>query len=267
MDLRPIGVFDSGLGGITVLKEIINLVPNENIIYFGDTARFPYGPRELSQVKNFALKIARFLVSKNVKMIVIACNTSTAAALSDIKQEIKVPVIGVIEPGARAAVNATESKRVGVIATKGTVESMAYDNAIKKIDKSIDVFSNPAPLLVDYVEKGIFEGRSLEKTICEYLNPLFTKSIDVLLLGCTHFPLIENNIKNCCSAQVKVISSAVETAKDVEKTLKDKDILNNSDNESDRKFYTTADENTFFKSGKIFLGEKIKDVSHIDIDM
>lgn len=217
MDLRPIGIFDSGLGGITVLKEIIRLVPNENIIYFGDTARFPYGSRELNQVKHFALKIAGFLVSENVKMIVIACNTSTAAALSDIRKEVQVPVIGVIEPGARAAVNATESKRVGVIATKGTVESRAYENAIKKIDKEIEVFSNPAPLLVDYVEKGILEGSSLEKTICGYLDPLFRQSVDVLLLGCTHFPLIEKNIKDCCSREIQVISSAVETAKDVEK--------------------------------------------------
>lgn len=267
MDLRPIGIFDSGLGGITVLKEIIRLVPNENIIYFGDTARFPYGPRELSQVKNFALKIARFLASENVKMIVIACNTSTAAALDDIQKEIHIPVIGVIEPGARAAANATESKRVGVIATKGTVESMAYDKAIKKIDEEINIFSNPAPLLVDYVEKGILEGSSLEKTICQYLNPLFEQSVDVLLLGCTHFPLIENNIKNCCSQEIKVISSAVETAKDVEKTLKNKDMLNNSDIEPERKFYTTADKDNFYKSGKIFLGEKIRDVFHIDIDM
>lgn len=267
MDLRPIGIFDSGLGGITVLKEIIRLVPNENTIYFGDTARFPYGPRELNQVKYFALKIARFLLSENVKMIVIACNTSTAAALSDIQKETCVPVIGVIEPGARAAVSATESKRVGVIATKGTVESMAYDKAIKKIDKGIKVFSNPAPLLVDYVEKGILAGSSLEKTICEYLGPLFIESVDVLLLGCTHFPLIESNIKDCCSSEIKVISSAVETAKDVEKTLKKKNILNNQDNEPERKFYTTADKDTFYKSGKIFLGEKIRDVFHADIDM
>jgi glutamate racemase len=267
VDIRPIGIFDSGLGGITVLKEIIKLIPNENIIYFGDTARFPYGPRPLDEVKRFALSIARFLVSVKVKMIVIACNTSTAAALKDIRKETKIPVIGVIEPGARAAVSATKSKRIGVIATKGTVESKAYDRAISQIDKKISVFSNPAPLLVDYVEKGIFEGRELDETIYDYLEPLFDKSIDVLLLGCTHFPLIESNIKNCCSESVKVISSAVETAKDVKKALFEKNILNTSCAEPERKFYITADKDNFYEKVRLFLGEEIRDVYHIDLKM
>lgn len=267
MDLRPIGIFDSGLGGITVLKEISRLVPDENIIYFGDTARFPYGSRKLSQVKDFALKIARFLVSENVKMIVIACNTSTAAALEAIQSEVNVPVIGVIEPGAKAAASNTEKKRVGVIATKGTIESRAYDKALERIDKDIRVFSNPAPLLVDYVEKGILKGKSLEETICGYLNPLFIHAIDVLLLGCTHFPLIENNIISCCNSDIKVISSATQTALDVKKVLEDKKILNGTGGKSQKKFYTTADKDLFLKSGRVFLREKIENVFHTDIKM
>lgn len=267
MDLRPIGIFDSGLGGITVLKEISSLLPYENIIYFGDTARFPYGPRMLGEVKNFALKIARFLVSENVKIIVIACNTSTAAALEAIQNEVDVPVIGVIEPGARAAAANTENNRIGVIATKGTIESKAYDKALKKINKKINVFSNPAPLLVDFIEKGILKGKSLEETICGYINPLFSYDIDVLLLGCTHFPLIQDNIADCCNKAVKVISSASQTALDVKETLEVKKILNDSGKKSHKKFYTTADKDLFLKSGRFFLGETIENVFHVDLKM
>jgi len=200
-------------------------------------------------------------------MIVIACNTSTAAALKDVQKETNIPVIGVIEPGARAAVNATKSKRIGVIATQGTVKSKAYDKAIRQIDKNISVYSNPAPLLVDYVERGILDGKDLNETICIYLEPLFNELIDVLLLGCTHFPLIENNIKSCCREPVKVISSAVETAKDVKNILCEKNILNASYSEPERKFYITADKNNFYESVKLFLGEEIRDVYHIDLKM
>ncbi|MHB1347789.1 MAG: glutamate racemase [Candidatus Humimicrobiaceae bacterium] len=157
MDNRPIGIFDSGLGGLTVLREIIKEAPKENIIFFGDTARFPYGPRDLKEVRTFALSIADFLYKQDVKLLVVACNTATAAALPDIQARFDIPVTGVIEAGARSACGATISKRVGVIATKGTVNSKAYDKAIKKIDKSIKIFSNAAPMLVEYVEKGVLE--------------------------------------------------------------------------------------------------------------
>lgn len=267
MDKRPIGIFDSGLGGITVLKEIIKLVPGEDIIYFGDTARFPYGPRELEEVKNFAINIAKFLYEQSVKLIVIACNTSTAAALTDIQNIVNIPVVGVIEPGARAAVNATKIKRVGVIATKGTIESKAYDRAINKIDKNVKVFSNSAPLLVDYVEDGILSGKLLEKTIFNYLKPLLIKSIDVLLLGCTHFPLIEDSIKVCCNNKLSVISSASETAKDVKEILINNNLYNELNNTPKRIFYETGNDSKFYDVGKIFLGEKIKEVIKVELKM
>lgn len=267
MDNRPIGIFDSGLGGLTVLREIIKEVPNENIIFFGDTARFPYGPRELGEVKIFALKIADFLYEQNVKLLVIACNTATASALSDIKAKFNIPVIGVIEPGARTAAAVTISKRVGVIATRGTVGSKAYDNAINKIDSEIKLFSNAATLLVEYVEEGILEGSMLDKAICGYLKPLFKEDIDVLILGCTHFPLIEGSIKNCCDGSIKVISSAIETSRDVKNTLEKFNIENGGGIKPQRIFYETGNTSKFFSVSKMFLGEKIKEVIKVDLKM
>ncbi len=219
MDNRPIGVLDSGVGGLTVLKEMVKLVPDESMIYFGDTARFPYGPVDLNEVREFVFKITDFLYKQNIKLLVIACNTSDAAALDDLKKISSIPVIGVIKPGARTAAYTTKKNRVGVIATKGTVYSNAYEIEIKKINPEIKLFSVAAPLLVDYVEKGILSGEELRKTICNYLKPLNNCEIDVLILGCTHFPLIENEIKACCKRGTKVISSAVETSRDVKRIL------------------------------------------------
>ena len=165
MDNRPIGIFDSGVGGLTVLREIIKSVPNEDIIYFGDTARVPYGPRDLIEVKKFAFKITEFLCKLNVKMIVVACNTSTAAALDDLTKEFNLPIIGVIEPGAKTAAQQTKNGRVGVIATKGTVESNAYKIAINKINPSIELFQVAAPLLVEYIERGTLNSKSLHSMV------------------------------------------------------------------------------------------------------
>ena len=267
MDNRAIGVFDSGVGGLTVLREIIKAVPDESTIYFGDTERVPYGPRDLDEVKKFVFKITRFLYDKNIKLIVIACNTSTAAALNDIKKQYDIPVIGVIEPGARTAVYNTKNKRVGVIATKGTVESNAYNREIVKIDPDIKTFSVPAPLLVDFVEKGILKGRSLSRAIYGYLKPLFEADIDVLIMGCTHFPLIEKQILACSGNGIRVISSAVETAKDVKKTLAEKEISAERDNKPERIFYETGMVSNFFEVGKMFLGTEIKEVVRNKLDI
>jgi glutamate racemase len=267
LDNRAIGVFDSGVGGLTVLREIIKVVPDESTIYFGDTERVPYGPRDLNEVKKFVFKITKFLYDKDVKLIVIACNTSTAAALDDLKKQYDIPIIGVIEPGARTAVYNTRNKRVGVLATKGTVESNAYQKGIAKIDPDIKTFSIPAPLLVEFVEKGILEGNSLDKIICSYLKPLFDAGIDVLILGCTHFPLIERRILTCSGNGFKVISSAVETAKDVKKMLTEKGLCANREKEPERIFYETGMMSNFFEVGKMFLGEEIKEVIRTKLDI
>lgn len=267
MDNRAIGVFDSGVGGITVLREIIKVVSNESTIYFGDTERFPYGPRDLGEVKKFVFKITKFLYEKDVKIIVIACNTSTAAALDDLKKHYGIPIIGVIEPGARTAVCSTRNKRVGVIATKGTVESNAYQEEIEKIDPDIKTFSVPAPLLVDFVEKSILEGRRLNRAIYGYLKPLFEADIDVLILGCTHFPLIEKQILACSGDGIRVISSAVETAKDVKKMLKERGLSAGKGKKPQRIFYETGISSNFFEVGKMFLGEEIREVIRTKLDI
>ncbi len=267
MDNRAIGVFDSGVGGLTVLREIIKTAPHESTIYFGDTERVPYGPRDLNEVRKFVFKITRFLYEKDVKLIVIACNTSTAAALKDLKEQYDIPIIGVIEPGARTAVYNTKNRRVGVIATKGTVESNAYREEIAKIDPDIKAFSVPAPLLVDYVEKGILEGSDLDEIICGYLKPLLDASIDVLILGCTHFPLIERRILTCSGNGIRVISSAVETAKDVKNILVERELYADKEREPERIFYETGMRSNFFEVGKMFLGEEIKEVIRINLEI
>ncbi|MDZ7837392.1 MAG: glutamate racemase [Actinomycetota bacterium] len=267
MDSRPIGVFDSGVGGLTVLREILKVVPDEDIIYFGDTARVPYGPRDLEEVRRFVFKITKFLSEKDVKLIVIACNTSTAAALDQLNNRYGIPIIGVIEPGARTAVITTSNRKVGVIATRGTVESGAYRQAIHKIDKGIEVYSAAAPRLVEYVEEGILSGPQLNRAICGYIEPLLLKDIDVLIMGCTHFPLIEGPIARCAGKRVKVISSAVETAGDVSKVLKQYDMAAPRDRKSTRLFYETGYGSHFFEVGRMFLGEDIKDVISINLEL
>lgn len=287
MDNRPIGVFDSGVGGLTVLSEIICLLPDENTIYFGDTMRFPYGPRDLGQVRHFVFKITEFLKEKNVKMLVVACNTSTAAALEDLKTNLTIPVIGVIEPGARTAANNTENKRVGLIATKGTVDSRAYEIAVKNINPQIKLFSYAAPRLVELIEAGVLEGPVLKQVITGYIDPLIKEKVDVLILGCTHFPLIENQINLKYSSDFKVISSAVETAKDVKSTLEKLGLLNEdrrscSNTENDvtangaagylpkgpaRLYYETGNASKFLEVGRIFLGGEINEVIRVNLDM
>jgi glutamate racemase len=267
LDSRPIGVFDSGVGGLTVLREIIKEVPNESTIYFGDTERFPYGPKNLHDVRDFVFKAAEFLEKKGIKMLVIACNTGSVSALKELKQTLKIPVVGVIEPGARTAVSNTKNKMVGVIATKGTVESSAYEKEISKIDPQIETFSIAAPVLIEYIEKGILSGENLNKVIKSYLEPLVKHSIDVLVLGCTHFPLIKNQILEVSNNDFKVISSAVETAKDVKRLLIEKNLFTDADNKADRIFYETALEGNFFETGRMFLGSEIKEVIKIRLEV
>jgi len=292
VDNRPIGVFDSGVGGLTVLSEIIHLLPDENTVYFGDTLRFPYGPRDLNQVSHFVFKISEFLTGRNVKMLVVACNTSTAAALEDLKNNLKIPVIGVIEPGARTASNNTSNNRVGLIATKGTVESRAYEIAIKNINPRINLFSYAAPKLVELIEAGVLEGVKLQEVMSGYVDPLIKENIDVLILGCTHFPLIENQIISKYSGDFKVISSAVETAKDVKNTLEKFSLQNENSIKvingthvtkgscgisgagstcirqgPERTYYETGNASKFLEVGRMFLGGEISEVVRVKLDM
>ncbi len=280
---RPVGIFDSGVGGLTVLREIEKLLPNENFIYFGDTKRFPFGTKSLEDVKSFSFQITNFLISKNIKLLVVACNTASAAALADLKKFFNIPIVGVIEPGARAAVSLTKVKRIGVIATNSTIASKAYEIAIKKIESSVDVYSEPASELVDYIEKGKFNGtgnlnfdeNKLRNLILKFIFPLISKNIDVLILGCTHFPLIEEEINNCCnfsflklekSLAINLVNSAYETAKQVRLILQNNSLLNNSLDKPKKVFFETGSNCKFLEIGKFFLGYEIEKVEKVNLD-
>lgn len=261
----PIGVFDSGFGGLTVAKEIAHLLPDESIIYFGDTARCPYGPRDLTQVDGFVQQIGTWLVEREVKLIVIACNTGTAAGLQHAQEHFDVPVLGVIDPGARAAALATNNRRVGVIATKATIQSDAYTRAIQNIDAGIKVFSAATPRFVEIVEEEIsrtdvetadydtkkaslFKQPEFKGVAQDYLDPLCEQGIDTLVLGCTHFPLIQTLIADVTGEDIALISSAEEVARDVSESLSRRGIRAEEGHAPRYEFFTTGDDLGKFKN-------------------
>lgn len=271
-----IGVFDSGVGGLTVLKEITKRLPGEDFIYLGDTARVPYGPKPLDDVKRFVIQISEYLLEQQVKMIVIACNTGTAAGLEDVKKLTKIPVIGVIEPGAKSAVQSTKNKRIGVIGTVGTINSKAYEKSILSFDSEVEVFGQACPPFVDFIERGEVKGNNLIAVIEKYLRPLLEKNVDTIILGCTHYPLIEKQIARIVTSNVKIISSAEETAKEAENRIKNKDNYFNDKNSKNMRyiqgkdidkirFLSTADIESFKKLGSRFLGREIKSVEYLQL--
>ncbi len=277
----PIGIFDSGYGGLTVVREICKRLPQENIIFVGDSARCPYGPRDLSEVDGFVQQICNWLVARQVKMIVIACNTGTAAGLAHAQQAFDVPVIGVVEPGARAAVQTTKNRKVGVIATKGTIESGVYTRAIHHLDAGISVYSKATPRFVEIAEMGvqlvngpikdyssslseIYVRPEFEEIAREYLDPLERSGIDTLVLGCTHYPLLKALFGSVVAQDITFVSSAEETARDVEETLERQDLLAQPNNVSHREFFTTGDDvEEFERFGERVLAFNMDDVSHI----
>jgi len=222
----PIGVFDSGIGGLTVVKEMITIMPYEDIVYLGDTARLPYGSKSESAVKQISEENAIFLNSKNVKLVVIACNTASAVSLDYLKNMIELPVIGVIESSALGAARVTRNKRVGVIGTKTTIRSAAYSRAIKKFDPNIEVYEVATPLLVHLVEENWTDKDITKEILKEYLSPLIDLDIDTLVLGCTHYPLLAGRIREIVK-DIILIDSATETALSILKVLTDKNILTN----------------------------------------
>ena len=221
---NPIGIFDSGVGGLTVVREIIDQLPEENLIYFGDTLRVPYGPRPLAQVKDLVFEIVEMLIERGVKLIVIACNTGTAAGLVEAQAKYDVPIIGVIEPGARGAVQATRNRRIGVVGTVGTINSGAYSTAVRALDAGVTVYSAPCPKFVDIVEQGMVSDANFlrPKTYNlakAYLTPLLRAQIDTLILGCTHYPLLSALLEKVSGSDTRLISSALETAVEVRMIL------------------------------------------------
>lgn len=282
MDQLPIGVFDSGLGGLTVAAEIMRAMPSESVHYFGDTARCPYGPRPQDEVRRFVLQVGTWLSAHPVKLLVIACNTGTAAGLEIAQRAFDVPVIGVIEPGARAAVKATRNRKVGVIGTVGTVESGAYSRAVRAIDAGVTVFSVATPKFVDVVESGlrmgpgaaegllaetsdVFIRPSFYEMARDYLDPLKRTGIDTLVLGCTHFPLLSAAIQQVVGPRVRLISSAEETAREVAETLGAREQLAPSGRTAAHAFATTGDAAEFTALGERVLRRRVPDAVHVEL--
>lgn len=263
MNNKAIGVFDSGVGGLTVVRALLETLPNEEIVYFGDTARVPYGTKSPSSILQFADENTKFLISKNVKLIVVACNTATAIALPKLQADYKVPVIGVIEPGADKAAASTINKKIGVIGTVRTVKSGAYSTAIEKIDPSISVFSTPCPLFVPLIEENWVDHEVTSIVIREYLDILIGEGIDTLVLGCTHYPLISEAIRKCYPG-IKIVDSAVSTALMVKKLLDKNDINRVAElTFSDRiSIYLSDFSETFQELGERILKQKIIDNLH-----
>lgn len=224
----PIGVFDSGVGGLTVAREIMRQIPNERLIYFGDTARVPYGSKSKETVTKFSKQIVRFLETQKVKAIVVACNTASAYALEEIEKELDIPIIGVVKPGARVAAEATKNKKVGVIATAGTIQSQIYTEYIQGIERDIQVIGKACPLFVPLVEEGLLEDPVTDEIATRYLNELKDIGIDTLILGCTHYPLIRSTVGRIMGEGVTLVNPAYETARELKGLLEKEELLNPS---------------------------------------
>lgn len=224
----PIGIFDSGVGGLTVAREIMRQIPNERLVYFGDTARVPYGNKSKETVTKFSKQIIRFLKTQNVKAIVVACNTASAYALDEIEKELDIPIVGVVKPGAKVAAETTENKKVGVIATAGTIQSQIYTEYIQGIDKEIQVIGKACPLFVPLVEEGLLEDPVTDEIATRYLNELKDIDIDTLILGCTHYPLIRSTVGRIMGEKVTLVNPAYETAIELRSLLEREGLLNPS---------------------------------------
>lgn len=255
---QAIAVLDSGVGGLTVAGEIMRQLPKEQILYFGDTARAPYGPRPTSEVLQFTTQIVDFLMLYNPKMVVLACNTATAAALEPIRSTLSVPVAGVIEPGARAAIKETKNGMVGVIGTEGTILSGAYERALKDISPGIQVSGLACPGFVPLVEQGLYRSELARQVVLETLAPLSGSGMDCLILGCTHYPFLRGYIAEAVGPRVKLINSADETAREVSAVLYARGIQNRSYLPPEHRFFCSGDPVMFRTIAEAWLGRQVK---------
>jgi glutamate racemase len=264
-DTRPIGVFDSGVGGLTVLHECLVTMPNEDFVYLGDHARLPYGPRPLEEVRRFAHEIGAYLERQGVKMIVVACNTATSAALPDLQQSLTVPVLGVITPEAHAAVRATRNRRVGLLATQGTVAAGRYETLVRTLDAGVRFSAVACPKLVPLIESDDPFGAATTDAVREYAASLKEAGCDTVIFGCTHFPLIRPIFQRTFGRDVTLVFSADETAREVAETLARKDLENERDREGAYNFLTTGEPDAFRTLGQRFLQLPLGAVAHVTL--
>jgi glutamate racemase len=267
MDSRAIGVFDSGMGGLTVLHECLVTLPQEDFVYLGDGARFPYGPRPLDELRRYAAEIGGFLEAEGVKLIVAACNSVTSAALPELQTELSVPVIGVLTPEAHAAVQATRNRRVGLLATQATVESRRYEALVRTLDAGVVLTPVACPRLVPLIESDDPFGPETTEAVREYAEPLKQAGVDTVILGCTHYPLIRPILQRVFGREVTLVFSAEETARETAETLARKGIENEPGREGACRFLTTGDPDAFQAMGRRFLQLPIDEVERVTIQM
>ncbi len=264
MNSGKIGIFDSGVGGLTVVRAVNSLLPAESVIYFGDTARVPYGSKSPETVIRFSMEDAEFLLGKGIKLLIVACNTASSVSLPALREFADVPVIGVIDPGAKAAAMATVSGAVGVIGTLGTISSGAYQKALKSYDSVSSIIAQPTPLLVPLVEEGWLDHRITEMVLREYTAPLLNEGIDTLVLGCTHYPLLRNVLSRVLGDGINLIDSAESTAMEVASILDDKGLISDSIH-GDNSFYVSDIPLKFQEIAQRFLGNAVPMVTHIEV--
>lgn len=263
MNNRPIGIFDSGVGGLTVVKEIAKTLPNEKIVYLGDTARVPYGTKSEETIKHFSVENAEFLKKFHVKLIIVACNTASSIALPILRKRFNLPIIGVIKPGARKAVKATKNGRIGVIGTPATVKSRVYEKEIRRISKNKKVISMACPLFVPLAEEGWLDGKITLDIARKYLRPMTIKRIDTLILGCTHYPLLKRVISQAIGRGVKIVDSASSVAEETAGVLRKNNMLSSRSKKPEHSFFVTDAVEQFVKVGERFLGRSIKKVRRV----
>ena len=263
-DKRPIGVFDSGVGGLTVVGQLTEMLPKESIIYFGDTARVPYGTKSKATVTKFSVENVEFLMKHDVKMIVVACNTVSALCLEFLKRCFRVPIIGVIEPGAKGALSATRNNKVGVIGTCATIRSCAYEKTIKRLNPRISVYSRNCTLFVPLVEEGWLDSEVTRQVARTYLGPLKKKGIDTLILGCTHYPLLKGVLAKVMGPDIVLIDSAKEVARCAREVLDANGLLNNSGARPKYRFFVSDEPERFARIGERFLRKKIACVKRVN---
>jgi len=263
---QAIGIFDSGVGGLTVLRELTRALPQEDTIYFGDTARVPYGTKSPDTVIRYSQEIASFLIKRDIKLLVVACNTASAVALPTLRRSLPVPVVGVIEPGAKRAAEVTRSGVVGVIGTSGTIRSSAYSRAIKRLNPEISVLAKPCPLFVPLAEEGWIDNDVTLMTARLYLEELREAQVDTLVLGCTHYPLLKKIIAEVMGPEVTLVDSAEETARTVASILQAKNMLRPPAELGNHHYYVTDVPAGFIRVGNRFLGGKLGDVYQVSLD-
>lgn len=263
---KPIGVFDSGIGGLTVVKHLGSTLPNENIIYFGDTARVPYGSKSNSTVIEYSIQNSNFLLNKDVKAIIVACNTASSVAIPELKSKFDLPVIGMIEPGASMALKFSSNEKIGVIGTRATISNKAYSTEIKKMKPAANVYEKPCPLFVPLAEEGWLTHKATYEIAEEYLKELRELDIDTLVLGCTHYPILAEVIQSVMGNHVKLIDSGVASAEVIKNQLKKNNLLSENDGRGVQEFFVSDIPRRFEKTAELFLGKPITNTQKVDLE-